>query len=288
MVQVCLILVPYHAGDDRAGSSRGPGRCLEAGAEQRLAAAGVRVRVEEVERGAPFRDSVSASLAVCGQLARAVGEAVTAGDFPLVLAGGCDASKGILSGLDHRSCGVVWFDAHADFNTPESTITGYFPGMSMAVITGHCYGRAWSQLGNANPVSEADVLMLGVRAVDPAERERLRRSAIQVVGWEAGKPQASVPACLDTLAGRVEGVYLHIDMDALDPELAPGVVDQPVPGGLSLEQLEDALNGVAERFRIKAAALATYNPDRDQNDRTLRTALRILEMLGRCLPREGP
>ncbi len=83
-------------------------------------------------------------------------------------------------------------------------------------------------------------------------------------------------------------MYLHIDMDALDPEVAPGVVDQPVPGGLSLEQLEDALNGVAERFRIKAAALATYNPDRDQNDRTLRTALRILEMLGRCLPREGP
>ncbi len=204
-----------------------------------------------------------------------------------MLAGGCDASKGILSGFDHRSCGVVWFDAHADFNTPESTVTGYFPGMSMAVITGHCYGGAWSQLGNASPVSEADVVMLGVREVDLAEQERLRRSAIQVVGWEAGKPQASVMACLDRLAGRVEGVYLHIDMDALDPEVAPGVIDQPVPGGLSLEQLEDALNGVAERFRIKAAALATYNPDRDQNDRTLGTALRILEMLGRRLTREG-
>ena len=156
-MRVCLIQVPYMAGDDRNGAAQGPARCVRAGAAQRLTQASAGVRVVEVDRAAPFRDTVSASLAVCGQLAVAVRQAVNTGEFPLVLAGGCDASKGVLSGFDHRACGIVWFDAHADFNTPDSTVTGYFPGMSMAVITGHCYRQAWSRLGNAEPIAEEHV-----------------------------------------------------------------------------------------------------------------------------------
>lgn len=286
-VRICLIQVPYHAGDDRAGSAKGPRRFLEAGVDRLLAARGLTIRVEEVVRSAPFRDTASASLAVCGQLAGFVRQAVIAGEVPLVLAGGCDASKGVLSGFDHASSGVVWFDAHADFNTVDSTITGYFPGMSMAVITGHCYRKYWAQIGNSAPIPEAAVLMLGVRDVDSAEQERLQSSAIEVVRWQAGLPQVAVGSLLDQLANRVKEVYLHIDMDALDPLVAPGVVDQPVPGGLTLEQLEDCLHSMSERLRIRAATLATYNPDRDQNDRTLRAGLRILEFIGGCLNKQG-
>ena len=282
-MQLRLIQVPYMAGDERAGSARGPARCIQAGAEKRLRAAGHEVRVVEVERSGPFRDSGSSSLAVCKQVAAAVKEAVEAGDLPIVLAGGCDVSKGVLSGIEHAACGVVWFDAHGDFNTPESTITGYFPGMSLSVITGHCYRRAWERLGNAGPVPEGNVVMIGVRELDPAERERLQRSAIRVVYWNDGEPQESVEKCLDRLAERVREIYLHIDMDALDPEVAPGVVDRPVPGGLTLEQMEDAIGAATMRFGIKAVTLATYNPDRDRDDRTLDTALRLLEGLGRRL-----
>ena len=85
------------------------------------------------------------------RLAPVVRRAIEAGQFPLVLAGGCDASKGILSGFDHGHCGVVWFDAHGDFNTPETTSSGYFDGMSLAVITGHCYQSYWAQIGNSTP-----------------------------------------------------------------------------------------------------------------------------------------
>jgi arginase len=155
--------------------------------------------------------------------------------------------------------------------------------MSLSVITGHCYRRAWGRLGNAGPVHEGNVVMIGVRELDPAERERLQRSGIQVVYWNDGEPQGSVDGCLDRLAERVRDVYLHIDMDALDPEVAPGVVDRPVPGGLTVEQTEQAITAATMRFRIKAVTLATYNPDRDRDDRTLDTALRLLEGLGRRL-----
>ena len=282
-MDVCLIQVPYHAGDARAGSARGPAKCVRAGAADRLAALGLKARITEVEPGIPFRDTVSTSFAVCSRLATKVAEAIAVRELPIALAGGCDASKGVLSGFDHAACGVVWFDAHGDFNTPESTISGYFPGMSMAVITGHCYQRAWARLGHAELIREECVVMLGVRDLDPLERERLERSRIQVVGWHDGEPRENLVPALDRLASRVHQVYLHIDMDAMAPEVAPGVVDRPVPGGLNLDQLDAELGAVVDRFRIRAATIATYNPERDQDERTLGAVLHILETLGRRL-----
>ncbi len=278
-MQVCLIQVPYMIGDERSGASQGPQRYVQAGLDRRLAARGAAVTVERVERGRPFRDSVSASLAVNKHLESIVRQAVAAEQLPLVLAGSCDVSMGILAGFDHARCGVVWIDAHGDFNTPESTISGFFGGMSLAVITGHCYQNLWAQIGNSVPISEAATLMLGVRDLDPAERERLERSAIRVVNWHAGKPQANVLAALDELAKRVPEVYLHVDMDGLDPAVAPGIVDPPVPGGLSLQDMEEVVRAVTARFHVRAAALTTYNPDLDQDDKTLRAGLRIIELL---------
>jgi arginase len=283
-MKICLIQVPYMAGDERAGSSRGPDRYMAAGAERIVTTKGHFARTVRVERAGAFRDTASASLAVCGDLARLVRQAVGAGEFPFVLAGGCDASKGILSGFDHASTGVVWFDAHGDFNTPESTITGYFPGMSLAVITGHCYRAAWAQIGNAEPIPDGATLLIGVRDLDPAEREHLEASAINVVPWSDKRPQADLQHALDGLAARVDEIYLHIDVDVLDPTIAPGVVDRPVPGGLSLEQAEDAIRAVTSRFALRAVDLAVFNPDLDEGDRTLRAGLRIIEVLADAMP----
>lgn len=276
-MDVSLIQVPYMMGDERQG--KGPGLLVQAGAEKLVAAKGVAVIVERVDRGGPFLDSGNASLAVNRGLASVVRQSVGAGRLPLVLAAGCDASAGILSGFDHAQCGVVWFDAHGDFNTPETTITGYLPGMCLAVITGHCYRSYWAQVGDNTPISESATLVLGVRDLDPAEKERFDHSGIRVVKWHEGKPQSDVRTALDKLAQRVSEVYLHIDMDSLDPKVAPGVAIAPVPGGISLEDMEKAIRGVFARFRVRAATLAVFDPDHDQDDKTLRTALRLIEVL---------
>ena len=185
----CLIQVPYTMGDDRPGTSKGPERLVRPGVSKLIAAKGLAVSVERVDRGEPFRDSGNASLIVSKRLAGIVRQATAANQFPLVLAGGCDVSRGILSGFDHGQCGVVWFDAHGDFNTPKTTTSGYFDGMSLAVITGHCYRNYWAQIGNSDPIRESATLLLGVRDLDPAESEHLDHSAIQVVKWHEGKPQ---------------------------------------------------------------------------------------------------
>ena len=279
-MDVCLVEVPFHAGDDRHSSSLGPQRLLEAGAVDVFAERGVAVTLERTVRRTAFRDTASSSAEVNRELAAVVRSAVTSGQLPVVLAGSCNACLGVLAGFAHEHCGAVWLDAHADFNTPESTTSGFFAGMSAAIISGHCYRDYWAQVGDNTPLAEDTIAMFGIRDVSPqAERERLQRSAIRVVEWQDGYPDKDLFVTLDELARRVRDVYLHIDFDAFAPELAPGIADEPVPGGITLEQATTIIRATAERFRIRAATLATYAPNRDQDNRTSRLALSLLELL---------
>jgi len=281
-MEVALIQVPYMIGDERHGGSKGPARYLDAGLERLLGDAGVASSVVRIDRTESFRDSASASRVVNTKVQKAVRNAIGRRQLPLILAGSCDVSMGVLAAFDHSRCGVVWIDAHADFNTPESTVSGFFAGMSLAVISGHCYRSLWAEIGDSTPVPEAAIVLLGLRDLSPAaERERLTASSISVVGWRDGKPDRDVGQVLDVLAKRVRDVYLHVDMDALDPRVAPGVVDEPVPGGLSLEQMQETIRAVCTRFGVHAATVATYNPERDRDGITLRTGLALIETLVR-------
>jgi arginase len=281
-MSICLIQVPYMVGNEHHSGSAAPDRYIQAGAQKLLADRGLDVTVERVERGGPFRDSTQAATLVNKQLAAAVRNAIAAGRLPLVIGSSCEVSLGILAGFEHSGCGVVWLDAHGDFNTPETTISGFFPGMPLSVLIGDCYSSLWEQVGDSSPISDADVLLLGVRDLDPAERDRLENSAVRMVGWQDGKPQADVPAALDALARQIKEVYLHIDIDVFDPQVAPGA-DFHAPGGFSLEDMEDVIRAVAARFRIRAVALTAFSPDLDPDGRTLRAGLRVIELLGECM-----
>jgi arginase len=279
--RISLIQVPYHAGDDRHAASGGPPRLVEAGATAALTAQGHGVSVEIADRGGPFRDTASSSAAVNRDVAAKVRAALAADRLPLVLAGSCVTSHGVLAGFDRAECGVVWLDAHADFNTPETSRSGFFPGMSLAVLAGHCYGGYREQIGDSAPVVEEAIAVFGVRDVSPeAERDRLEGSAVEVVEWRDGKPERDPLAALDTLATRVSDVYLHVDFDGFAPEVAPGIADEPVPGGLSAEDAEAIIHATADRFRLRAATLATYAPALDRDEETLRLGLRLIELIG--------
>jgi arginase family enzyme len=147
-------------------------------------------------------------------------------------------------------------------------------------VTGHCYGDYWAEIGDNTPLREDNIVMFGVRDLWPdGERKRLEQSRIRVIAWREGKPACDMIAPLDELARRVKDVYLHIDLDSFAPHVAPGIVDEPVAGGLSGEEAETIISTTGERFRIRAATLATYTPERDEDDKTLRLALRLLDVI---------
>jgi arginase family enzyme len=158
-------------------------------------------------------------------------------------------------------------------------VSGYLDGMSLAILTAHCYQSYWAEIGNSAPVADSSTLLLGVRDLDRAKDELLTRSKVQLVKWREGTPQSDMRVALGTLRQSVAEVYLHIDIDSMDPTFAPGVMLDPVPGGISLHDMEAAIRGVFDRFRVRAAALTVYDPDRDQDDRTLKTGLRLIELV---------
>jgi acyl dehydratase/arginase family enzyme len=196
----------------------------------------------------------AAAQAVGAQVAEEVRRVVSGGATALVLAGSCDVAAAVVAGLGDPAVGVVWIDAHADFNTPETSVSGFRPGMALAEVT--------------RMVPEERVALIGVRDLSPpAEAERLKRSGIHV-----GDAETAL-AALDA-----ERVYVHLDLDVLDPSVGVGFVDEPVPGGLTERQLLAVLEAIGERFGIAAATVATYVPARDDGA-TLRVATATIRRL---------
>jgi arginase len=239
-----VIAVPYHLGRRAVEVGRGPLVILEA----------LRQPCVMVE-GDGIQD-VNSRLA----------HAVAAHDAPVVvLAGNCSSCLGTLSALEDP--GIVWFDAHGDFNTPETTISGALEGMSLAIATGHCHPEMMSR-----PVREENVVLAATRSLDPLEEVRLRASKITLVSLD------TVPHAVDELASRVRSIYLHLDLDVLDPDISPGV-NFSASGGISPDQLFDAVRLVIATGKLRAAAIANFNPDRDWDNRTLKIALQLITIL---------
>jgi arginase len=169
---------------------------------------------------------------------------------------------------------VVWLDAHADFDSPEDNRSGSQDGMGLAMLTGRGWGALRETIPGFAHVDEAHVVLLAVRDLDRAQRDRLRASRIRSLEGNASSQEA-LGAVLDDLHDRAGRVYLHIDLDSLDP--SEGTANQySAPGGLSCGQLVAVIAQVFDRFEVAAAAITAYNPESDVDGRMASTATRIL------------
>ncbi len=280
-MNVRLIQVPYDSGRYRTRMGKGPGCFLDHGVVERLETAGHQVAVATVEPGTAFPAEVATSFDLMVGVAHEVRSAVAAQSFPLVLAGNCNTSVGTVGGLAPRQVGVVWFDAHADFNTPESTGTGFLDGMGLAVLSGHCWTTLAQRVPGFAPVPEDRVILAGARDFDVLERDRLVESQIVWISDGDVRRRGVAGALTDalvSLAARVDVIYLHIDLDVHDAKIAPANHFRP-PGGLRPEDVRDAVELIAGHVDIAAAAVTAYDPDVDDQGVTLNTGLALIETI---------
>lgn len=277
-MELALILVPYHLGVERTGMGLGPERFLQAGVHRQLVSQGHSVHIEIVEcRPDTRQDEIDAVAEINALLAGHARSNLEQERFPLILAGNCNACLGALAGIAARPVGVIWLDAHGDFNTPDTSPSGFLDGMALAMSAGLCHHSALAKIGVA-PISSSDIVHIGGRDFDAGEKERLMGQRAQVLSAsqlrQAGLASAVGPA-LAALRSRVRDVYLHLDLDVLDPAEAT-VNEYPAPDGLFLSELEDVIRMVGEEFAITAAALTAYNPACDEDGRALRAGLQVI------------
>jgi arginase len=267
-MNVHVLAVPYDSGHRKVRLGRGPGHLLRSGLAEELRARGQKVEVEWIEAEAPFPAEIATTFELARRLSGRVSAACSGGSFPLVLAGNCSASLGALGGLGGEA-GVLWLDAHGDLNTPETTRSGFLDGMALAVATGRCWAGMAGTVPGFRPVPEERVVLLGARDLDPQEEALLARSRMARV-----RPGEGAAAALDALAGRVRRIYLHLDLDVLDPSVGR-VNGYAAPGGLTVEEVEEVIRGAGARFEIVAATLSAYDPDADPEGRIPPAAARL-------------
>ena len=199
-----------------------------------------------------------------------------------MLAGSCFAAVGVVAGLDEPDPAVVWLDAHSDFNDPATAVSGYFDGMGLAVLTGSAWQGMLAAVPGARPVPESRVVLAGARDFEPPEEARLRASRlVQMPSARLRSPEALVEA-VGSFAPAASGLYLHLDLDVLDAEVA-GVNVFGAPGGLDGDQLDDLVAALAAAFPVRAISLTAYDPAYDGDGRVPPIALRVLRTVARRL-----
>jgi arginase len=285
MRDIHLIGVPLDLGGGRRGVDMGPSAVRIAGIADRLVALGHRVQdrgdiitptPETRAAGDPKKRYIHEIQEVCEALYARALETHTAGAFPIVIGGDHSLGAGsVAASATHASrlgtpLGLIWVDAHADMNTPATTVSGNVHGMPLAALLGED-PRELALIGGYEPkVSPAHTVLVGIRNLDDREKEEVRASGVHVFTMKDIDRQgaAAVIEQAIAIAGQgTAGIHVSFDLDVCDPTIAPGV-GTPVRGGLNYREAHMAMEILADAHRVIAVDLVEVNPVLDVQNTT--------------------
>lgn len=294
-MQIDIIGVPIDLGADRRGVDMGPSAIRYAHLQPKLESLGYTVN-DEGNVEVPIAEMCSITnpklkyidciIPMSRRVSGAVSTSLQAGNFPLVLGGDHSLSIGSVRGAARgRRIGVIWMDAHGDFNTAETTPSGNIHGMSLAILAG-LGDKGLVQLWD-EPVPVIDpkkIAIVGARDLDEGEKVNLQNAGAMVMSMEQIDRYGMVAVlekAIERVSRDVDGIYLSLDLDSLDPEHAPGV-GTPVPAGLNQREAHLACEMIAETGKLIGMDLVEVNPILDVQNRTASLAVDFaLSSLGR-------
>lgn len=291
---VAIIGVPLDWGAGRRGTALGPGMIRSAGVAEKLTALGWRVKDEgdlrvpatlmTLNKPSPANlKNLQKIVAVNRRLCRKVAKVAGLGSIPLVLGGDHSVAIGTVSGvrLCYRELGLIWFDAHGDANTPDTTPSGNIHGMPLSALLGFGDSRLSTLGGRGAKVKPEHTVIVGARSLDPGERDFLKKAGVTVYTMRdldrLGMAEVMSRAILQAADG-TNGIHLSFDLDALDPMFAPGV-GTPVAGGVSLRESCLAMEMLADSGVLVSAEFVEVNPLLDIENKTAETAAMLIGYL---------
>lgn len=273
-MEIQILAVPYDSGHRGIRMGAGPEALLDHGLVQALGGAGHHAHVRMAELPAhQFHAEIESSFELMRMLATAVREANAASRFPIVLAGNCNTAVGTLAGLGTDSTGVAWFDAHADFNTPETTTSGFLDGTAVAILCGRCWTQLAATVPGFTPISDDRICLIGTRDVDSLESVLLDDSSVSVVAPRQLRDKLS--RSLQGISEHVDSIYVHLDLDVLDTSVATANAFA-VSGGLTLDDTRYALSTISDKFAMGAITLSAYDPAGDTDGSAAQAAIGLI------------
>ena len=280
------VIVPYRYDERDEGLGRGPGALLRAGLERRLGAVGLEL-AEPVEAVLTDEERTRGPIAVNigklgGKTAALVAAARTDGMGALVLAGDDTAAIGAVAGLQQAAgagsaIGVVWLDAHGDFNTPETSYSGILAGMPVAILAGLA-GPLWRGAAHLDaPIPTDRILIAGARDLDEQEANLIRSTDVRLLTTAEIRTGDGFAAAVRRLAASCELIYLHVDLDVLDPALVPSA-STPSADGLSVAEAAGVMATAVRTGIVAAVGIAGLNPGAGvRGERSTKSTLALIE-----------
>jgi arginase len=293
-LKVAIIGAPLDLGQGRRGTDMGPSALRVAGLGTKLAALGYQVtdlgnipapQAESLSdtgpEGARFLNEITES---CERLGDLVTEALQDGCAPVVLGGDHSIAVGTIAGVSRffrdrgEKIGLLWIDAHADMNTPDSSPSGNVHGMPLACCAGVGPEELARLFGYAPKIDPAKIALVGIRDLDEAERAIVRSTGVRAFTMrdidERGM-RAVMDDAIATASAGTAGFHLSFDMDFVDPEFAPGV-GTPVRGGATYREAHLAMEMVGDSGRMVSMEVVEVNPVLDQMNRTAELAVELI------------
>lgn len=265
----------------------GPAALRYAGLDSRLEALGCRIE-DFGNVQIPVRDTLAAEggvaflpavIEACEAVYREGSKAVEKGDIPLFLGGDHSIALGTVTAATATGerTGVLWIDAHADFNTPETSPSGNLHGMPLAALTGRGVPEMTEMIRPGRKVADEDVILFGVRDLDTEERKALRASGVTVYTMREIDRRGVGEVAEEAVAklSQLPRVHVSLDMDSLDPREAPGV-GTPSPGGLSYREAHLLMETLADGMVVGSIDVVEINPILDERNRTAELAIELL------------
>lgn len=293
MKTIYMLGVPLDLGAGRRGVDMGPSALRIARLNRRIAELGYVVddggdmpaAIPETQAAGDLRARyLNQIVEVCEALSDHVKQSMEDGRFPLILGGDHSVAMGTIAGASRyyrqrgERMGLMWVDAHTDMNTPETTPSGNVHGMPLAVSLG--YGAPeLTHLGGYVPKIQAeDTVLIGVRSIDEAEKQRVRDTGVSVFTMRDIDEQgmsAIIHEALHIVMRKTAGFHVSFDVDALDPGLAPGV-GTPVSGGLTYREAHLLMEHIADSGRLTSLEAVEINPIIDTANTTAEVAVGLL------------
>jgi len=291
--RIRIIGVPLDMGASRRGVDMGPSAMRVAGLAPRLEALGHQVtdggniRVEIAETQTSGNESaryLNEIAETCARTAESVMKTLEEGMTPLLLGGDHSLAAGSVSGAAefyrrrNQKIGVLWIDAHSDINTPESSPSGNVHGMPLAALLGLGPEPLGKIFGYAPKIAAENTVLIGVRDIDAAERENIRRAGVAHVYTMRDIDERGMRTVMEEAvraAGQgTAGYHVSLDMDWIDPEDAPGV-GTPVRGGATYREAHLAMEILADDGRLLSFEIVEVNPILDEHNRTADLAVEL-------------
>jgi arginase len=254
---------------------------LERGIQEQLAAVGVTVdRIERVLAPEPTGDTVRDLALINSNVAQAVRAAVAVGALPVLVGGNCSHLVGMLAGLQQalgpgERIGLLWLDAHGDFNTPGTSLSGMHGGMPVAVSAGLALPDWREGAGMTSPIPTNRIVMVDVRNLDAAEEVLIRSTDVEIARYGEDWDRKPVFAAIDRMAASVDRLYVHVDSDILDSALQP---NHPTaePDGPDVAAVVDVIRHAISVSHLCAFALVSINAEGDGAATALASGAEVL------------